>query len=90
MAQYATNWTPELVRRFNRYDLNHDGIITAEEVLKVEGVRTAGQLPGRPRLRQGGGAAHCGYRAFGGYRAFRGDCCRHGRFWSSGFRTCGH
>jgi hypothetical protein len=36
MAQFATDWTPELVAKFARYDLNHDGIITAEEVLKVE------------------------------------------------------
>ena len=41
MAQYATNWTPALVAEFNKYDLNHDGIITAEEVLKVLGI-TAG------------------------------------------------
>jgi hypothetical protein len=39
MAQYATNWTPALVAEFNKYDLNHDGIITAAEVLKVVGVK---------------------------------------------------
>jgi hypothetical protein len=37
MAEFATEWTPETVAEFNRYDLNHDGIITAAEVLKVEG-----------------------------------------------------
>ena len=31
-----TNWTPEKVAEFARYDLNHDGIITADECLKVE------------------------------------------------------
>jgi hypothetical protein len=36
MAQYTENWTTQKVEKFNRYDLNHDGIITAEEVLKVE------------------------------------------------------
>ncbi len=35
MAQYATDWTPQKVQEFNRYDLNGDGIITADEVLKV-------------------------------------------------------
>jgi hypothetical protein len=37
MAEFATEWTPEAAAEFNRYDLNHDGIITAAEVLKVEG-----------------------------------------------------
>lgn len=36
MAKYTDNWTPADVEKFNRYDLNHDGIITAAEVLKVE------------------------------------------------------
>ncbi len=36
MAEFATEWTPELLDQFNRYDLNHDGIITAAECLKVE------------------------------------------------------
>jgi hypothetical protein len=36
MAQFATNWTPDKVKEFDRYDLNHDGIITAAECLKVE------------------------------------------------------
>jgi hypothetical protein len=36
MAQFATEWTPEDLEKFNRYDLNHDGIITAAECLKVE------------------------------------------------------
>ena len=35
MAEYTTNWTPEKVKEFARYDLNNDGIITAEECLKV-------------------------------------------------------
>jgi hypothetical protein len=36
MANYTNNWTPEAVKQFEKYDLNHDGIITAAEVLKVE------------------------------------------------------
>ena len=36
MAAFTTNWTPAEVERFNKYDLNHDGIITAAECLKVE------------------------------------------------------
>jgi hypothetical protein len=36
MAEYATNWTAEKVQEFDRYDLNHDGIITAAECLQVE------------------------------------------------------
>lgn len=36
MAQFSTSWTPEKLAEFNRYDLNHDGIITAAECLKVE------------------------------------------------------
>jgi len=38
MAEYAhgREWTPELLNEFNRYDLNHDGVITAAECLKVE------------------------------------------------------
>jgi hypothetical protein len=36
MADYASSWTPESLARFDSYDLNHDGIITAEECLKVE------------------------------------------------------
>jgi hypothetical protein len=36
MANYTNNWTPEAVKQFEKYDLNHDGIITAAEVMKVE------------------------------------------------------
>jgi Ca2+-binding EF-hand superfamily protein len=36
MAEYAKEWTPELLDKFNRYDLNRDGVITAAECLKVE------------------------------------------------------
>jgi hypothetical protein len=35
MAEFATDWTPETTAQFDRYDLNQDGIITADEVLKV-------------------------------------------------------
>lgn len=35
MAEYTDRWTPEAVAEFQKYDLNHDGIITAAEVLKV-------------------------------------------------------
>jgi len=36
MAEFTDNWTPEKLAEFARYDLNHDGIITAAECLKVE------------------------------------------------------
>ena len=36
MAEYTDRWTTEAVTQFEKYDLNHDGIITAAEVLKVE------------------------------------------------------
>jgi Ca2+-binding EF-hand superfamily protein len=36
MAEFASEWTPELLSEFNRYDLNRDGVITAAECLKVE------------------------------------------------------
>ncbi len=36
MARYADSWTAEKVKEFEKYDLNHDGVITADEVLKVE------------------------------------------------------
>ena len=36
MAEFTTEWTPDKLARFERYDLNHDGVITAEECLEVE------------------------------------------------------
>jgi hypothetical protein len=36
MSEYTDRWTPEALAEFQKYDLNHDGIITADEVLKVE------------------------------------------------------
>ncbi len=36
MSQYVTKGTQDEVEEFARYDLNHDGIITAAECLKVE------------------------------------------------------
>jgi Ca2+-binding EF-hand superfamily protein len=36
MAEFTDTWTAEKVAEFDRYDLNHDGIITAAECLKVE------------------------------------------------------
>jgi hypothetical protein len=36
MAEYTDRWTPEALAEFQKYDLNHDGIITAAEVLKAE------------------------------------------------------
>ena len=36
MAEFASEWTPAVAAEFDRYDLNHDGIITAAECLKVE------------------------------------------------------
>ncbi|MGD0898930.1 MAG: hypothetical protein ABR915_13915 [Thermoguttaceae bacterium] len=43
MAEFASEWTPEAAAEFDRYDLNHDGIITAAEVLKVEARKSAGK-----------------------------------------------
>ena len=37
MAEFANEWTPELVDEFNRYDLNHDGIITAGRMSESDG-----------------------------------------------------
>jgi hypothetical protein len=34
MAEYASFWTEEQARKFNRYDHNHDGLITQRECLK--------------------------------------------------------
>ncbi len=39
MAEYSNTWTEATVKDFQKYDLNRDGIITADEVLKVEGHR---------------------------------------------------
>jgi len=36
MSDFETNWTPDKVKEFEKYDLNHDGVITADEALKVE------------------------------------------------------
>ena len=36
MAEFTDHWTAEALAKFNKYDLNHDGIITAAECLKVE------------------------------------------------------
>jgi len=41
MAEFTTNWTPDKVAEFARYDLNHDGIITSAECLKVEKVKAS-------------------------------------------------
>ena len=40
MAEFSREWTPEIAAEFNRYDLNHNGIITAAECLKVEKQRS--------------------------------------------------
>jgi Ca2+-binding EF-hand superfamily protein len=45
MAEYTERWTPDAVAQFEKYDLNHDGIITADEVLEVLKV-------GKPRGRR--------------------------------------
>jgi Ca2+-binding EF-hand superfamily protein len=37
MAEWTTAWSDEEAARFAKYDLNHDGIITAAEFLKIEG-----------------------------------------------------
>jgi Ca2+-binding EF-hand superfamily protein len=36
MAEFTRDWSPETAAQFDRYDLNHDGVITPEECLKVE------------------------------------------------------
>ena len=35
MAEFASDWTPDVVAEFERYDLNHDGVITPAECLKA-------------------------------------------------------
>ena len=40
MAEYATNWTEAAAAEFTKYDLNNDGVITPDEVLKVLGKTT--------------------------------------------------
>ena len=35
MYEWADEWTIELIKEFQHYDLNNDGIITAQEVMKV-------------------------------------------------------
>jgi hypothetical protein len=35
MAEFASRWTQDAAAEFDRYDLNHDGIITAAECLKA-------------------------------------------------------
>ena len=39
MADFTDKWTDEQVKAFQKYDLNNDGVITPDEVLKVEGHR---------------------------------------------------
>jgi hypothetical protein len=39
MAEYSDEWTAALVDDFDRYDLNHDGVITAGEYLKADNPR---------------------------------------------------
>jgi Ca2+-binding EF-hand superfamily protein len=53
MADFATDWTPETVARFQYWDLNGDGFITAEEVLKVlarEAARATAATPPAPAV----------------------------------------
>ncbi len=40
MAEFSREWTPEIAAEFERFDLNHNGIITAAECLKVEKQRS--------------------------------------------------
>jgi hypothetical protein len=37
MSEFATVWTDDKAREFAKYDLNGDGVITADEWLKVDG-----------------------------------------------------
>lgn len=43
MAEYGAGkvWTDELAAEFVKYDLNNDGIITAEEAIKAEAAAKA-------------------------------------------------
>jgi hypothetical protein len=43
MAEFAAEWTPATEAEFLRYDLNHDGLITPDECLKVE--KNSGRRP---------------------------------------------
>ena len=36
MSEFASEWTPEIAKKFAQYDLNGDGIITADEWLQAE------------------------------------------------------
>jgi subtilisin-like proprotein convertase family protein len=36
MSEFAVEWTEELVQRFQKYDMNQDGIITTDEYLKSQ------------------------------------------------------
>ena len=45
MAEFASEWTPEKIAEFARYDLNHDGIITAAECLKADKQPRQGGTP---------------------------------------------
>jgi Ca2+-binding EF-hand superfamily protein len=62
MAEYAMNWSDEVVADFAQFDLNGDGIITAEECLlaveggAVQGMPSAGAVATR-EARNGDGAA---------------------------------
>ena len=62
MAEFATEWTPETAAEFDRYDLNHDGIITAAEVLKVEAQKTDKSATSRRRGRQPPAEEHAAVR----------------------------
>jgi len=47
MAKFISDSpTPEEVEMFNQYDLNHDGVITAEEALKYEQAKAGGSKRG--------------------------------------------
>ena len=41
MAEFATSWTEATAAEFTKYDLNNDGVITPDEVLKVLGKTTS-------------------------------------------------
>ena len=61
MVEYSTSWSDDEARRFERYDLNHDGLITPRECLGAPS--TTGELadvgdrpagPGGPPVGPGG------------------------------------
>lgn len=57
MAEFSSDWTPELVDEFQRFDLNGDGVITPQECLAAVrngAVASSGSGGGSPMASAGG------------------------------------